>query len=151
MGELIELLFKAVVWMIVVSVYAMWHLVRWTALAAVYVINLTIRLVQQHNSQQYSPDRRQWWNGREGVAGLPKVAWIVPASAAAVLVAGSHLCMSSLTTRPNSPPAGAVANAVASPSAPLTASSTAPTPTPPSPSPSPVAPTPTPTPKTVQP
>lgn len=36
MGELIELVFKAVVWLVVASAYLPWHIVRLVALAGVY-------------------------------------------------------------------------------------------------------------------
>jgi hypothetical protein len=52
MCELIELLFKAVAWLVLVRVYALWHLARLTVLALVYVINITVQLVQQHNSTE---------------------------------------------------------------------------------------------------
>jgi hypothetical protein len=89
MGELIELLFKAVAWLVMASVYALWHLIRLTVLALGYVINVTVQLVRQHNSGRYSSDRRNWWNGQKWVPALPTAMWIIRASTLAVVILGS--------------------------------------------------------------
>jgi len=146
MGELIELLFKAVGWLVVVSLYAAWNLARSAARAVVYTVTVTARLVRQSTTRQYSPDRRYWWNGRVWIEMLPPAMWIIPGAALGILalvVVGFNV---SLNAQPNSNP-GSVAAAVASPidsNASIdVATSPSPSPLPPTASASPV-PSPTP-------
>ena len=106
MGELIELLFKAVVWLAVGTVYVLWHFTRLIALALVYVINVTVQLVRQRNSTQFSPDGLEWWNGRKWVRTLPTTSWIIPASAIAVVVLGVGVCGASLGAPSGGTPTG---------------------------------------------
>ncbi len=151
MGELIGLLIKGMVALAVFSAYALWHLIRLSVLAVAYVVRVTVQLLRQPNSGQYSPDRRYWWNGQKWVPALPTAMWIVPGGFLAALLLVVVLWTTSLNTPPGSNnPGGSVADVQSSPSD-LSAASPAVTPsTAPRISPSPLPPSPKATPRTVR-
>ena len=81
MGELIELFFKAVVWLFMLAAYLFVHAARLFVLVATWVIKVTIALVQQANAKTRSPDGRYWWNGRTWVPMLSPANWAIPITA----------------------------------------------------------------------
>jgi hypothetical protein len=124
MGELIELVIKGVGWLVVLSVYALWHAARLTVLAIAYIVRVTIQLVGQRNSPKFSPDRRNWWNGQKWVPALPTTTWIVPAVSIGVLLVAGGICMANLKPVPTANP-GTVAVRVTSPAPSLAVTSPA--------------------------